>query len=129
MSFVLMTRRAAGLGRLWDGCKEDKPMTERATTIPADVAGRHHGVEPPRGLEDVPHSSLRKGFFGRMFRTLPPLQADELDLLELACSMFEDENTNEEGDKFNNAGIPSGYTYFGQFIDHDVTFDPISPLQ
>lgn len=25
--------------------------------------------------------------------------------------------------------IPSGYTYLGQFIDHDVTFDPISPLE
>ena len=25
--------------------------------------------------------------------------------------------------------IPSGYTYLGQFIDHDLTFDPASSLQ
>ena len=24
--------------------------------------------------------------------------------------------------------IPAGYTYFGQFIDHDITFDPLSSL-
>jgi hypothetical protein len=21
--------------------------------------------------------------------------------------------------------LPAGYTYFGQFVDHDITFDPI----
>ena len=26
-----------------------------------------------------------------------------------------------------NPTIPAGYTYFGQFIDHDITFDP-TPL-
>jgi hypothetical protein len=26
-------------------------------------------------------------------------------------------------------GLPAGYTYFGQFLDHDVTFDPTSNLQ
>jgi hypothetical protein len=25
--------------------------------------------------------------------------------------------------------IPSAYTYFGQFVDHDLTFDPVSSLQ
>ena len=29
--------------------------------------------------------------------------------------------------KFNST-IPAGYTYFGQFIDHDITFDPASSL-
>jgi hypothetical protein len=24
--------------------------------------------------------------------------------------------------------VPAGYTYFGQFIDHDITFDPVSSL-
>ncbi|MCU1678456.1 MAG: myeloperoxidase thyroid peroxidase cyclooxygenase catalytic subunit [Frankiales bacterium] len=33
--------------------------------------------------------------------------------------------TGEPGD---NARIPSGYTYPGQFVDHDITFDPTSQL-
>jgi hypothetical protein len=28
-----------------------------------------------------------------------------------------------------NLHIPSGYTYFAQFVDHDITFDPTSQLQ
>ena len=28
-----------------------------------------------------------------------------------------------------NTGIAAGYTYLGQFIDHDITFDPASSLQ
>jgi hypothetical protein len=28
-----------------------------------------------------------------------------------------------------NPSIPAGYTYFGQFVDHDITFDPTSKLQ
>jgi hypothetical protein len=32
-------------------------------------------------------------------------------------------------DDEENAGIPAGYTYLGQFIDHDITFDPASSLQ
>jgi hypothetical protein len=28
-----------------------------------------------------------------------------------------------------NPNIPAGYTYLGQFIDHDITFDPASSLQ
>src|SRR5262245_64401472 len=32
-------------------------------------------------------------------------------------------------DDEENAGIAAGYTYLGQFIDHDITFDPASSLQ
>src|SRR3954447_18385835 len=28
----------------------------------------------------------------------------------------------------DNPRIPAGYTYFGQFVDHDITFDPLSEL-
>ena len=31
-------------------------------------------------------------------------------------------------DDEENYGIPAGYTYLGQFIDHDITFDPMSSL-
>jgi hypothetical protein len=32
-------------------------------------------------------------------------------------------------DDEENFGIPAGYAYLGQFIDHDITFDPASRLQ
>jgi hypothetical protein len=34
-----------------------------------------------------------------------------------------------KSDPEENSGISAGYTYFGQFIDHDLTFDPASSLQ
>src|ERR1043166_7154477 len=92
---------------------------------------RAHGVGL-RGL-DVPRGSEQfEGRFGRMFRTLPAAEHDEEDLQELAAKMIaEDEGTppNDDPDPEENAGIAAGYTYFGQFIDHDLTFDPASSLQ
>src|SRR5438067_1933758 len=32
-------------------------------------------------------------------------------------------------DDEENQGIDAGFTYLGQFIDHDLTFDPMSSLQ
>ncbi|MDP9315709.1 MAG: heme peroxidase family protein [Chloroflexota bacterium] len=34
-----------------------------------------------------------------------------------------------DGQEQDNPTIPAGYTYLGQFIDHDITFDPSSSLQ
>ncbi|MGH2769165.1 MAG: peroxidase family protein, partial [Actinomycetota bacterium] len=34
-----------------------------------------------------------------------------------------------ELDQYENPEIPAGYTYLGQFIGHDITFDPASSLQ
>ncbi|MBV7332682.1 hypothetical protein KFU94_31520 [Chloroflexi bacterium TSY] len=34
-------------------------------------------------------------------------------------------SSSKRGD---NPAIPAGYTYFGQFVDHDITFDPTSSL-
>ena len=31
-------------------------------------------------------------------------------------------------DDEENYGIPAGYAYLGQFIDHDIIFDPVSSL-
>lgn len=60
-----------------------------------------------------------------MFRKLPVFSVDEEPLRQLADSMRED-GDDEPGD---NPDIPAGYTYMGQFIDHDITFDPTSSLQ
>ena len=82
----------------------------------------------------IPRSSLHQGFYGRMFRKLPPhvpAGANEAEqeqtLLALAATMqeLESQAASTTGD---NGTIPAGYTYFGQFVDHDITFDPSSSL-
>jgi hypothetical protein len=81
----------------------------------------------------APGSRSYQGPFGRLFRNLPawePAGADEAakiaDLERLALEMVEKNPGDAAGD---NETIPSGYTYFGQFVDHDLTFDPRSSLQ
>jgi hypothetical protein len=99
---------------------------------------RPHGFGT-RGLDRVPSSRSTAGRFGRMFRNLPvrPLREATLDML--AESMVQpaevDETTGDVDkalgvpDEDENLHIPAGYTYFGQFVDHDITFDPASSLQ
>src|SRR6266436_2330016 len=93
---------------------------------------RFHGSQP-RGLDFFPKSPLFEGRFGRMFRTLPAAHFNQKDLEKLAAAMVakhEDPPTSEdEIDDEENQGIDAGYTYLGQFIDHDLTFDPASSLQ
>lgn len=83
---------------------------------------------------EVTRSSLYQGFFGRMFRTLPPAISSSVNATEqrkrfedLAASMLETiEQTRDNA--LDNKKIPAGYTYFGQFVDHDITFDTTSKL-
>jgi hypothetical protein len=93
---------------------------------------RPHGVGL-RGLEVPRGSEQFEGRFGRMFRTLTPAEHRKEDLEKLAGAMtaeLEDPPTPEtEDDDEENPKISAGYTYFGQFIDHDLTFDPASSLQ
>lgn len=76
-----------------------------------------------RGWIVPPRSRLRAGRFGRMFRHLEPSNRDEAFLENLSLVMREPARPSDHIDQ-----IPAGYTYFGQFIDHDLTFDPASSL-
>lgn len=99
-----------------------------------------HGLNEPAGLEGVPHSRFHHGRFGRLFRNLDPAEYDRNALAALAETMIDPEGppAAEGGggwggqeanpDQGDNPGIPAGYTYLGQFIDHDITFDPASSL-
>ena len=50
-------------------------------------------------------------------------------LVELAAKIKADVDTVKDGpDPEENLWVPAGYTYFGQFIDHDLTFDNTSSL-
>src|SRR6202042_202722 len=70
-----------------------------------------------------------------MFRALPPADfgANDTDsqaaLLQLGAAMTNDFDAPKDGKDDEESGIPALYTYFGQFIDHDLTFDPASSLQ
>lgn len=92
---------------------------------------RGHG-QLERGLDSSPRSRLFTGRFGRMFRSLPPADFTDMALVALAAAMLaapEPKVTPEtEVDDEENYGLPAGYTYFGQFVDHDITFDPLSSL-
>jgi hypothetical protein len=88
---------------------------------------------PPRGL-DATRSRLFQGRFGRMFRNLPPAifgPNDEdsfANLATLADQMKAPFDPPKDGPDGEESGIPALYTYLGQFIDHDITFDPVSLL-
>lgn len=109
----------------------DLPIPESTAPRLHPPVQRFHGAEPPRGLQEVPRSTLYEGYFGRLFRNLNPLEPELTDLAALARRMVEPataegEDENESGD---NPAIAAGFTYLGQFIDHDITFDPTSKLQ
>jgi hypothetical protein len=86
----------------------------------------HHGGAAARGLMAVPKSRLFEGRFGRMFRNLPIPRPPREALIALGEAMPEERRPRATAD---NTKIPAAYTYLGQFVDHDITFDPASKLQ
>src|SRR5712672_2763247 len=97
-----------------------------------------------RGDDAVARSASFEGRFGRLFRSLPPGEWPKEALMALGLAMTADPEVDDKNknlpaaspetdkriqDDEENTGIPAGYTYLGQFIDHDITFDPASSLQ
>jgi hypothetical protein len=85
------------------------------------------------------------GRFGRLFPTLPPFAADtplirdalaELGAVSGPMDAADDLSDpvsliTDPAKSVNNPDNPSstaGFTFFGQFLDHDMTFDPTSSL-
>ncbi|MDX2067702.1 MAG: peroxidase family protein [Haliscomenobacter sp.] len=73
---------------------------------------------------NVPNSrSFERGKFGRMFPSLPQarFKPELINAIAQKMRRFDDENPTDD---LNS--IPAGYTYLGQFISHDLTYDPTS---
>ncbi len=87
-----------------------------------------------RGLASTPRSDHFQGRFGRMFGKLPAAhygatdQASRDALMKLGAAMTAGLDKPKDGFDGEESAIPALYTYFGQFVDHDITFDPMSSL-
>jgi hypothetical protein len=82
-----------------------------------------------RGLEAGSIPGMGYGRFGRMFPFSGRPLTDDL-LVAIADVMIKvdvSKPIDEEEPIDENPTVSSGYTYFGQFVDHDLTLDP-SPI-
>ena len=100
-----------------------------AGVIEVDLEGleeeSRHGMAMHRGMTVGRSCAHQSGRFQRFFPELPPhTPADELlvRLGEVGGPMSEGEDPATE------SSIPAGFTFFGQFIDHDITLDTESSL-
>lgn len=81
-----------------------------------------HAFHAAQHLPVPPRSRSYQGVFGRLFPDLPAWRpSNPQQLASMANQMI------DAGDPALDSDLPAGYTYFGQFIDHDITFDP-TPL-
>ena len=105
-------------------------IAEEAVPAPAQVAVSPDGAEVAMPMTAARAARMAKiggakgqGFFDRMFN-LPPLVATDNDLEALAVAMVD---LSPNSPALDNQTVPAGFTYLGQFIDHDISLD-LSPL-
>jgi hypothetical protein len=90
-----------------------------------------------RGLDAVARAPEGFGRFGRMFPELAPARfgdtlADaETLMVAVAATLIKTDAgapIDETEPVDENPVVPAGYTYFGQFVDHDISYDTASDL-
>ena len=103
---------------------EDGLDPSRDESGPVTIGLAQHGIPGLRGQV----AASERTPFGQLFPELRQRgltsSTDDLETVHaLADAMIERPGT------FNpSTTIPAGFTYFGQFVDHDLTFDPTSTL-
>jgi Animal haem peroxidase len=86
-----------------------------------------HGVEL-RGMYLTSKDRLAEGRFGLMFKRLPAFAPPDDLLTGLANTMVEDQTVPDSTHLNTSPVLFAGFTFIGQFIDHDITFDT-TPLE
>ena len=88
----------------------------------------HHGASAfYRGINAPQSKYYSRGKFGRLFPSLNAYFPEQGKLMELGrVGGIMDRGEGHNGD---NHRIPAGFVFLGQFIDHDITFDPTSSLE
>ncbi|MGB3239185.1 MAG: heme peroxidase family protein [Geitlerinemataceae cyanobacterium] len=90
-----------------------------------------HGQMSLRDIVPPRSKFYNQGKFGRLFSHLPPFAPDLEPVRHGLLEIGKAAGIMDKGDaeNFDNPRLPSGFTFFGQFIDHDLTFDPTSSLE
>jgi len=115
-------RFLAGVAGLSAGAMVARPA---AVAHAAEAAGGAHGV-PLRGMYLTSKTRLTEGRFGAMFKKLPAFAPRDDLLIGLAETMVED--STDDRHLNTSKRLFAGFTFIGQFIDHDITFDN-TPLE
>src|SRR5919202_474166 len=107
---------------------------------------RLHGIYP-RDVIPPRSTHFASGRFGRMFGHLPPFAADTPMVRDALLEIGQPGGIMDAKDKLdagpealitdpslsttnpNNPAMTAGMTFLGQFLDHDITFDPTSSLE
>jgi hypothetical protein len=92
-----------------------------------------HGETHVRGVNPPQSQFHSRGRFGRLFQGLPAFAPDNPvirgKLFELGVQGGLMDGGAPGATNLDNETIPAGFTFFGQFVDHDLTFDPTSILE
>ena len=106
----------------------------------------HHGIYP-HDIAPPKSKYFDSGRFGRIFGKLPPFAADTPETRAALMEIGKPDGIMEAKDKLsegpvklitdpalsannpNNPQLTAGFTFLGQFLDHDMTFDPTSSLE
>jgi hypothetical protein len=100
------------------------PDDHTAAIAATPLESRHgHGAREPVPDALKLAGNRNPGKFGRLF-DLPGLTVPDAALMALAVAMKDALPQDHTGD---NPDIPAGFTYLGQFVDHDITLD-LTPL-
>ena len=92
---------------------------------------RHHGMATNRGMNEAAmtdHGVVRSRRFTSAFATLPAYRANRGFLARLGGHDGGDGPMVGDSSPDGDAPVPAGIAFFGQFVDHEITFDPTSDL-
>jgi hypothetical protein len=91
--------------------------------MPAGQGVARHGTVVPPGQDVDASREAPTGRFGQLFPGLLPCKPSD-DAIDEIIAWMGDKTRSRAA----NPRIPAGFTYLGQFIDHDITFDPTTTL-
>lgn len=87
-----------------------------------------HGLEARCRSDFWPRSRFYQGQYGRLFRELPPVRPSSKAAADKYFEYVLNASVGGGSQGVQVPTMPAGYTYFGQFVAHDITFNPISDL-